>query len=172
MYCPLLISNIKNIYKIIILIIFTIQNWIHFCKKFLKEFVKNLFDCFDFELELSIHFHFLKSFLFLPKRSRQAECSLQLKRNKFKNKSNLQNTLVKENSWIYGREKQINSKMDPEFERRLSKPSGCIRALSNGIIASPLSPNSTPKKGTISSPNTPLSSVSFSKNVNFDDIWC
>jgi len=29
---------------------------------------------------------------------RQAECSLQLKRNKFKNKSNFQNTLVKENS--------------------------------------------------------------------------
>jgi len=55
--------------------------------------------------------------------------------------------------------------MDPEFERRLSKPSGCIRALSNGIIASPLSPNSTPKKGTISSPSTPLSSPSIRRSL-------
>ena len=50
--------------------------------------------------------------------------------------------------------------MDPEFERRLSKPnSGCIRAMSNGIMASPMSPNGTPTKGVRSSPATPMSSV-------------
>jgi len=56
--------------------------------------------------------------------------------------------------------------MDPEFERRLSKPNtGSIRALSNGIIASPLSPNSTPQKAARSSPNTPLSSPSLRRSL-------
>jgi len=60
--------------------------------------------------------------------------------------------------------------MDPEFERRLSKPnSGCIRAMSNGIVASPMSPNTTPTKGTPkgvrSSPATPMSSPSLRRSL-------
>ena len=54
--------------------------------------------------------------------------------------------------------------MNPDFERRLSKPNpGYVRAISNGVVASPLSsPNVTPNK-IPRSPATPLSSVRLNK---------
>ena len=83
--------------------------------------------------------------------------NLKIKRKKSKIKvKNLVKSLWMAKKWLENQ----NLNMDPEFERRLSKPnSGCIRAMSNGIVASPMSPNGTPTKGVRSSPATPMSSV-------------
>lgn len=61
--------------------------------------------------------------------------------------------------------------MDPEFERRLLKPANnCVRSLSNGTVASPLSqsPAASPlKMGLNSGPATPLSSPSLRRKLLF-----